>query len=93
MLASDGYPLDYEKGKKITGLEKFDGQSEYFCFHSGTKFDEEGEIVTNGGRVLGVTALGSDLKTARENAYKATEWVEFDNKYMRHDIGKAIEEA
>ena len=46
-----------------------------------------------GGRVLGVTAIGDDLVTARANAYKATEWVEFENKYMRHDIGKAIDEA
>lgn len=50
-------------------------------------------IVTNGGRVLGVTAKGTTLKEARANAYKATEWIEFDNKYMRHDIGKAIDEA
>ena len=50
-------------------------------------------IVTNGGRVLGVTAKGNTLKEARENAYKATEWVEFGNKYMRHDIGKAIDEV
>ena len=93
MLASDGYPLSYEKGKLIKGLDRFAGESEYFCFHSGTKFDDAGNIVTNGGRVLGVTALGKDLKEARENAYKATEWVEFDNKYMRHDIGKAIDET
>ena len=93
MLASDGYPLSYEKGKVITGLERFDGESDYFCFHSGTKFDDVGNIVTNGGRVLGITALGGDLQSARENAYKATEWVDFDNKYMRHDIGKAIDET
>lgn len=93
VLASDGYPLKYEKGKKITGLEKFDNQDEYFCFHAGTKFDDNGDIVTNGGRVLGVTAIGGDLKTARANAYKATEWVEFENKYMRNDIGKAIDYA
>ena len=57
------------------------------------KFNEEGKVVTNGGRVLGVTALGKDLKEARAKAYEATEWVDFDNKYMRHDIGKAIDEA
>ena len=93
VLASDGYPLKYEKGKKISGLEKFDESDNYFCFHAGTKFDEEGNIVTNGGRVLGVTAIGEDLKTARANAYAATEWVDFENKYMRHDIGKAIDYA
>ena len=91
MLASDGYPLSYEKGFEIKGLEEFDKHDGYFCFHSGTKFNDEGKIVTNGGRVLGVTALGDTLKEARANAYKATEWVDFDNKYMRTDIGKAIE--
>lgn len=93
VLASDGYPLKYEKGKVIFGLERFEEEDGYFCFHAGTKFDEAGNIVTNGGRVLGVTAIGDDLKTARANAYKATEWVEFENKYMRHDIGKAIDYA
>ena len=93
VLASDGYPEHYEKGYKITGLEKFKDAEGYYVFHAGSKFDAEGNIVTNGDRVLGVTALGSDLKEARANAYKATEWVEFGNKYMRHDIGKAIDEA
>lgn len=93
VLASDGYPEHYEKGYKITGLEKFRDVDGYYVFHAGSKFDAEGNIVTNGGRVLGVTALGSDLKEARANAYKATEWVEFGNKYMRRDIGKAIDEA
>lgn len=93
VLASDGYPEKYERGFAITGLGNFDGKDDYFCFHAGTKFDAQGKIVTNGGRVLGVTALGMDLKQARANAYKATDWVEFDNKYMRHDIGKAIDEA
>ena len=93
VLASDGYPVKYEKGFKITGLENFEGKDDYFCFHAGTKFNEKGEIVTNGGRVLGVTAVGKDLKEARAKAYEATEWVSFDNKYMRHDIGKAIDEA
>ena len=85
--------MAYEKGFEITGLEKFEGKEDYFCFHAGTKFNEAGKIVTNGGRVLGVTAKGKDLKEARANAYAATEWVKFDNKYMRHDIGKAIDEA
>ena len=92
VLASDGYPVSYEKGFVIKGLEKFDEAEGYYCFHAGTKQTEEG-IVTNGGRVLGVTAKGKDLKEARANAYAATEWVTFDNKYMRHDIGKAIDEA
>ncbi|MBR5247420.1 MAG: phosphoribosylamine--glycine ligase [Lachnospiraceae bacterium] len=92
VLASDGYPVSYEKGFVIKGLEKFEQAEGYYCFHAGTKQTEQG-IVTNGGRVLGVTAKGKDLKEARANAYAATEWVEFENKYMRHDIGKAIDEA
>ena len=93
VLASAGYPLDYEKGIPMSGFEKFDGKDDYFCFHAGTKFDDGGNIVTNGGRVLGISALGKDLKEARQKAYEATEWIEFSNKYMRHDIGKAIDEV
>ena len=92
VLASDGYPEHYEKGYKITGFENFDGKDGYYVFHAGTRFDGE-DIVTNGGRVLGVVAKGSDLKAARANAYEATKWIQFDNKYMRHDIGKAIDEV
>ena len=92
VLASDGYPVSYEKGLPIEGLEAFDGKDDYFCFHAGTKL-ADGRIVTNGGRVLGITAKGNDLKEARKKAYEATEWVSFSNKYMRHDIGKAIDEA
>lgn len=92
VLASEGYPVSYEKGFLIEGLEKFEGQDSYFCFHAGTKKTDQG-IVTNGGRVLGITAKGKDLKEARENAYAATAWVNFSNKYMRHDIGKAIDEV
>ena len=91
VIASGGYPGSYEKGKVITGLEAFQDQDAYYCFHAGTKLNEKGEVVTSGGRVLGVTALGSDLKQARANAYKAAEWVHFDGQYMRHDIGKAID--
>ena len=93
VLASDGSPVHYEKGKKITGLENFKDKDGYYVFHAGSKFDADGNIVTNGGRVLGVTATGKDLKEARANAYKATEWVNFENKYMRHDIGHAIDEV
>lgn len=92
ILASDGYPIEYKKGFPIEGLEKFKGKDDYYVFHSGTKFNENGQIVTNGGRVLGVTATGKDLKEARKKAYEATEWISFENKYMRHDIGKAIED-
>lgn len=93
ILASDGYPVEYKKGFPIQGLENFEGKDGYYVFHSGTKFDELGRIVTNGGRVLGVTANGATLKEARENAYRATEWVSFENQYMRHDIGKAIDQV
>ena len=92
VLASEGYPVSYEKGKLIKGLENFKGKDGYYCFHAGTKATSEG-IVTNGGRVLGITAKGDTLKEARRKAYEATEWVDFENKYMRHDIGKAIDET
>ena len=92
VLASDGYPLAYDKGFEIEGLDDFDNE-QYFCFHAGTKKNEAGKIVTNGGRVLGITAKGDDLKQARANAYEATKRISFANKYMRNDIGKAIDEA
>ena len=92
MLASDGYPEHYEKGFPITGFDAFSEKEGYYVFHSGTKKNEQGEIITNGGRVLGVTAVGANLVEARKNAYEATEWIHFDNKYMRHDIGKAIDQ-
>lgn len=92
VLASDGYPVKYEKGIPIQGFENFKDKDGYYCFHAGTKF-KDGQIVTNGGRVLGITAKGKTLKEARKNAYAATEWISFSNKYMRHDIGKAIDEA
>ena len=92
VLASDGYPVKYDKGFVIRGLDKFKDKDGYYVFHAGSKRTEEG-IVTNGGRVLGVTAKGKDLKEARANAYAAVEWIDFENKYYRHDIGKAIDEA
>ena len=92
ILASDGYPEAYEKGKVITGFENFEGKDDYFVFHAGTKKTDEG-IVTNGGRVLGITAKGANLKEARAKAYEATAWIDFSNKYMRNDIGKAIDEV
>ncbi len=93
VLASGGYPQSYEKGKVITGLERFDGAEGYYCFHAGTKFDDKGNVVTSGGRVLGVTAVGPTLKEARAAAYEAAGWIHFDGQYMRHDIGKAIDAA
>lgn len=92
MLASAGYPEYYEKGFVIGGLENFKDKEGFYAFHSGTRLSEDG-VVTNGGRVLGVTSVGRDLKEARKNAYAATELIAFENKYMRNDIGKAIDEA
>lgn len=92
VLASEGYPVKYDKGLPIRGLENFKDKEGYYVFHAGTAM-KDGQIVTNGGRVLGVTAKGKDLKEARANAYEATKWIEFDNKYCRSDIGKAIDEA
>lgn len=92
VLASDGYPEKYDKGFEIKGLDTFKDKDGYYVFHAGTKFDGD-KIVTNGGRALGVVAKGENLKAARANAYKATEWIDFANKYKRNDIGKAIDEA
>lgn len=90
VLASDGYPLKYEKGKKIKGLENFEGKTDIFAFHAGTK-KVNGDVVTNGGRVLGITATAPTLKEARDKAYEATKLIEFENKYMRNDIGMSID--
>lgn len=93
VLASNGYPEHYEKGFPMEGLSAFENKKGYYVFHAGSSFNEKGQIVTNGGRVLGVTAVGKDLKEARANAYAAASWVSFENKYMRTDIGKAIDEV
>ena len=92
VLASGGYPVAYEKGFPIHGLENFKDKEGYYVFHAGTKKTDAG-IVTSGGRVLGVTATGADLKTARANAYEAVKLVGFEKAYCRSDIGKAIDEA
>ena len=93
VLASEGYPVRYEKGFPVSGLDTFSGKEDEFVFHAGTKTGENGEILTNGGRVLAVTALAPSLREARTKAYAAAERVTFANKYMRHDIGHAIDEA
>ena len=92
VIASGGYPLAYEKGKVIHGLEHFKGRDDIFVFHAGTKREGE-QIVTNGGRVLGVVAKGGTLKDARAAAYAATKLMTFEGQYMRTDIGKSIDEA
>ena len=93
VLASGGYPVAYKKGYPIKGLKNLQGREDVYCYHAGTKKNAAGEIVTNGGRVLGITALGKDLKEAREKAYKASEDIVFTDAYKRKDIGKAIFEA
>ena len=92
VLASGGYPVSYEKGFPIHGLENFKDKDGYYVFHAGTK-KVDGQIVTSGGRVLGVTAVGEDLKTARAHAYEAVKLVSFEKAFCRSDIGKAIDEA
>ncbi len=85
VLASGGYPGSYEKGKEITGLNDVD--SDVVVFHAGTKFGDNGEILTSGGRVLGVTATGSSHDEARAKAYANAERIKFEGVQMRHDIG------
>jgi phosphoribosylamine--glycine ligase len=89
-MASGGYPDDYQKGKKITGLEEAGQLEDVVVFHAGTK-EENGQIVTSGGRVLGVTALGNTIADAKAQAYKAVDKINFDGAYCRRDIAdKAI---
>ncbi len=85
VLASKGYPESYPKNEEITGLDQ--NNEGTFVFHAGTK-KENGSILTNGGRVLGVTAIGDTLESAISNAYSATEKISWPNKYCRTDIGK-----
>ena len=90
VMASGGYPGDYEKGKKISGLKEAQQIEDVFVFHAGTK-EVNGDIVTNGGRVLGVTALGDTIKQAKQRAYRAVDIIKFDDAYCRRDIAdKAI---
>ena len=85
VLASNGYPNSYPKGDEITGLS--DASPNSFVFHAGTK-NKDGKIISNGGRVLGVTALGDSLNDAINNAYSVAEKIHWKNKYHRNDIGK-----
>ncbi len=85
VMASGGYPGDYEKGKKITGLGEVGKLEDVVVFHAGTKVDN-GEIVTNGGRVLGVTALGQTISDAKARAYEAVDKIKFEGAYYRRDI-------
>ena len=85
MLTSGGYPEAYEKGKVITGLENLD--SDIVVFHSGTKFDGK-DIVTNGGRVIGITAKGSSVKEASDKVYENIKKINFEGMHYRKDIWK-----
>lgn len=93
VMASGGYPDKYEKGKEIKGLEKANKLTETVVFHAGTK-KEGKKVVTNGGRVLGVTALGNSIQEAIDNSYKAVEKISFEEATYRKDIGqKALEKS
>ena len=85
-MASGGYPGHYEVGKTIAGLEHLDRKDDVIVFHAGTRMDEN-RIITSGGRVLGVTAVGDTLLAAKERAYDALDKIEFDGSYFRRDIG------
>jgi phosphoribosylamine--glycine ligase len=88
VMASGGYPDAYPKGLPITGLEQFDDSRTVTVFHAGTGRSDDGRMVTAGGRVLGVTALGADLPAARAAAYAAVEGIHFDDVHFRTDIGE-----
>lgn len=88
VLASGGYPEKYEKGKIISGINFFQEGNDIVVFQAGTKYDEKGNLITNGGRVLGVSVTGDNLEKALESAYKAAREISFDGMYYRKDIGK-----
>ncbi|MFW6058727.1 MAG: phosphoribosylamine--glycine ligase [Phycisphaeraceae bacterium] len=87
VMASGGYPGDYEKGKRITGIEDAESDPDVTVFHAGTKRERDGALVTSGGRVLNVCALGNDLKEAQAKANAACERIQFEGAHFRHDIG------
>ena len=84
--ASGGYPVSYEKGFEITGLDEVAKRDDIVVFHAGTAL-KDGKFVTNGGRVLGITGIGKDLDEARKIAYEGVDIVNFEKKHFRHDIG------
>lgn len=87
VLASEGYPGSYEKGKVITGVADAEALGDVTVFHAGTKVGEEGQLLTNGGRVLAVTAMGDTFEAARDLVYRACDLIEFEGKQSRSDIG------
>ena len=91
VLASKGYPGHYEKGKPISGIADANAMEGVFVYHAGTTLDDEGDVLTNGGRVLDVTAIAPSFEEARNKAYQACDRISFEGKTYRHDIGiKAI---
>ncbi len=87
VLASGGYPAAYQKGNVITGLERIDSQKDTYVFHAGTTRSDTGDIVTSGGRVLNVVALGDTLAQSKERAYEGVDRIGFEGMHFRHDIG------
>ena len=88
VLASEGYPGSYEKGKVILGVKDAESMNKVIVFHAGTALNSDGELITNGGRVLNVVGLGSTFEKARSRAYEACEAINFEGKQLRSDIGK-----
>ena len=86
VMASGGYPGSYEKGKPISGLDEAAELDDVFVFHAGTTLARDGTVLTAGGRVLGVTALGNTIAEAQKRAYEAVEHITFENAYYRTDI-------
>ncbi len=88
VFASRGYPERPETGDQITGIQDADAMEDVTVYHAGTKLDEEGNVVTNGGRVLAVTALGDSMEQARDRAYAAIDKIHFEGMQLRRDIAK-----
>lgn len=93
VLASEGYPGSYEKGKVILGVDEAEQLPGVTVFHAGTTFNADGELVTSGGRVLNVVAMGDSFEEARERAYEAVDLINFEGKQYRTDIGRAHKRA
>ncbi len=89
VMASGGYPGDYETGKEIRGLESCAGLNDVHVFHAGTRVDH-GKVVTAGGRVLAVTALGATVEDARRRAYEAVARIDFEGAHYRRDIALTV---